>query len=907
MALSGSSTLRRLVVTAGLLAMLGALLPAAAAYAQVAGRTNSADGELFVVAINAKQRELDTARMDGLVNRLVNHTTHAPDAIFVTEIIRSNLVLMRDQLNAAMPEVANYQIVGISTKDQLDTDSNIKVKILLNTKTMTFGKHVTWVDVCTTERTYQLVTAHENLADGTLGRSVALAGVHFAPSFNPGGSVECKEQNAAEARRQMAEHADSGIMGDFNRRATTKYYECNPNELGTLEPWYETMTGPSTVDGRIYRDTVRAAHFGQATMPDQWSWERETSETLCTGLPGYKRSRLDYIFVSDEMTPLNAGTDQGWATANGGGVVCDPLPGCKYSDHRFLWANVKISTHDQGATRPEAPTVAAPVVGGAAVEGQLDVTWTGTGATSYDVYRYDAAEHVRNWVWRGAATPAIGSATVSYNDVDTAMNPGGTYHYRVVGVTTSDGVASYSRPSPLGTGTAAGTPNAPPVVTITSPADAASHTARETTAGGGVQLTFTAGADEGVSTWAWSDGTTDSAGDPITISRDASFNHLLHVGTHTLTATATDSEGASGSDTITVTVNPYDAVAVASGETAVAGTVHGTYQSTWKNDDTDQVITEVQSGGKPATRYYYLEHIWTFDVEVGAAVTLTGVATSNEDYNVSYSVNGGAYVALPQVLAGGSGFSFSLADDTAGTVNVRIQDAGRVGDTTATALRVDHLSISSQPATTPPAAPEPVVATVTSSTTVDVKWSNVARESGYVVQWTATPSPADTDWQVLAEPGVDVTAVSHTSLSAGTTYSYRVRAWNEHGTSAWTAAASASPTDAPQTRPMTVALDGTAASKPKGMWTATVTATVTAPDGSGNAEPVSGADVHYTWNDSNATVGSCRTGADGTCVASTDATKQQSSLTYTVTNVTHTDTTLTYTADPAPSHTVLKP
>ena len=55
---------------------------------------------------------------------------------------------------------------------------------------------------------------------------------------------------------------------------------------------------------------------------------------------------------------------------------------------------------------------------------------------------------------------------------------------------------------------------------------------------------------------------------------------------------------------------------------AVAGTITGSYADTKTDNGTAEIITEVLSGGKPASRYSYLEHKLTFSVLAGYAVTL---------------------------------------------------------------------------------------------------------------------------------------------------------------------------------------------------------------------------------------------------------------------------------------------
>ena len=982
------AVLTRVMVAATLLAMLAVALPVPSARAEVLV-TPSPEGELLVVAVNAKQRELHEGRLTQLADGLLSRTGSAPDAILVGEIIKSNAIALRDKLNAATPDdVAFYRLVGITTNSELPTSSNIKVKILLNTATMEFKSNVFWADVCAAERTYQLVTAQERLADGTLGRPVALAGVHFAPSFNNGGSVECKQQNAAEARRQMAEHADSGIMGDFNRRAASEYYECNTEELGALEEWYDTMTGPSAVDGRSYRDTVRATHFGNATMAQQWSFESETTETLCTGAVGHKRSRLDYIFVSDEMSPISAGVDQGWGSGAPGEPGCSPAPDCKYSDHRFVWAHVDISTHASTPARPTGLSATAP-----AEYGRLDLTWQpSAGATGYDVYRYDAHPSVRTWVKIGAT----GATTFT----DTGLADGSTYHYRVVA---TDGTG-HSRPSVLAAATTATpAPNTPPAATITDPAGAthlvpgpdgtatlavaatasdedgdalastwtasnpyvtfADRTALQTTAtlpAGEHTLTFTAddgkstttdtvdvivqpntapavsittpetgsttvtadstgtarvdlaadATDEpGALTWSWS--TTSATGVTFDDAGAAATTATLGIGAHELKASATDGFGATGSATVTVTVEkaPSYTEATTGGESAVAGSVSDTHTATHGDDDVVQTITEVSSGGKPANRHQYLEHRWSVDVPAGDSVivSIDAATTATDDrFAFAYSTdNGATYAELATVTnTTAAAQEGSIPGFTGGPLLLRVTDANRArGETTADAIAVDHILVRSHRTEAPPATPEPAMSTPLSESAIRVTWADVSGESAYEVEHTTTdPATGTAVWIAVATTGSDVTETTHSGLTTGTTHWYRVRATNAFGSSGWTSPVSATPSAAPPSRPMTITLTGSSTSKPKGLWTATVTAT--AVDDTGAAVP--GATVSHRWD--SGTMGSCTTGPAGDCSVSQDSTKQQSAVTYTVTGATPPDSTVTYTLpDPPPSLIVNKP
>ena len=79
-----------------------------------------------------------------------------------------------------------------------------------------------------------------------------------------------------------------------------------------------------------------------------------------------------------------------------------------------------------------------------------------------------------------------------------------------------------------------------------------------------------------------------------------------------------------------------------------------------------------------------------------------------------------------------------------------------------------------------PAAPGGLTATAVSSSRIDVAWQDVAGESGYAVQRSATGTGG---WTQVGTTGQDVTAFSDTGLAASTTYYYRVVAASGSGSS----------------------------------------------------------------------------------------------------------------------------
>jgi len=107
------------------------------------------------------------------------------------------------------------------------------------------------------------------------------------------------------------------------------------------------MTSP--VNGHGYVDAVRTYRRAAGlSMGNQWTYENATATTTCSGAAAVRRMRLDYVFASDVLTPVAAGTDDpGWGGAEPGTIGCSPAPTCKYSDHRFASAQLSLPAAPQ--------------------------------------------------------------------------------------------------------------------------------------------------------------------------------------------------------------------------------------------------------------------------------------------------------------------------------------------------------------------------------------------------------------------------------------------------------------------------------------------------------------------------------------------------------------------------------
>jgi hypothetical protein len=115
-----------------------------------------------------------------------------------------------------------------------------------------------------------------------------------------------------------------------------------------------------------------------------------------------------------------------------------------------------------------------------------------------------------------------------------------------------------------------------------------------------------------------------------------------------------------------------------------------------------------------------------------------------------------------------------------------LQFIARDANTTSAPVNV---TITVQVAVSTPAAPSGLSATAVSSSQINLVWTDNAgyNEDGFKVE----RSTGGNSWTQIATTGPNVTTYASTGLSANRTYSYRVRAYNVLGNSAYSTTASA--------------------------------------------------------------------------------------------------------------------
>lgn len=257
---------------------------------------------------------------------------------------------------------------------------------------------------------------------------------------------------------------------------------------------------------------------------------------------------------------------------------------------------------------------------------------------------------------------------------------------------------------------------------------------------------------------------------------------------------AFNSAGASDpSNTATATTDPAPSSQeiLSNGESSGAGTVSGTYEDTWYDDGVTQSITERSSGGRPSSRYSYLQHTWDFEVPAGSAIlslnAWSDASSDGDSFDFSYSVDGGPFESMLTIAGGDSSSSYSYAfpSETSGTVSIRVTDTDRTpGNLFLDTITIDQLSIWSKTELgDPPSAPSNLSAAASTAGQIDLDWTdNASDEQGFEVERSLSGTGS---WRRLDSLGADTQRYSDTTVASETTYDYRVRAYNGAGYSDW--------------------------------------------------------------------------------------------------------------------------
>jgi hypothetical protein len=180
-----------------------------------------------------------------------------------------------------------------------------------------------------------------------------------------------------------------------------------------------------------------------------------------------------------------------------------------------------------------------------------------------------------------------------------------------------------------------------------------------------------------------------------------------------------------------------------------------------------------------------------------APSNLTASAASSSQINLSWTDKSTNETAFKVERATASAGPWTQIGTTAGTTFAstalaasttyyfRVRASNAYGDSAYTNTA---FATTLAAGTSLPAAPSSLTATAASSTQINLAWAdNSANESGFKLE----VSTATTPWTQFTTVGPNVRSYASTFLSAGVTYSYRVRAYNTSGDSAYSNTASA--------------------------------------------------------------------------------------------------------------------
>lgn len=168
-------------------------------------------------------------------------------------------------------------------------------------------------------------------------------------------------------------------------------------------------------------------------------------------------------------------------------------------------------------------------------------------------------------------------------------------------------------------------------------------------------------------------------------------------------------------------------------------------------------------------------------------------STEEEGFRIERAVSGGSFVEITIVRAG----SVSYAD-TGLTANTGYTYRVRAFNNSGNSAYTNTASATTQSAATAPSAPTGLSANAVSQTQINLSWADGSNnESGFRIE----RSSGGSGFAEIATVGAGVTSYASTGLTAGTAYTYRVRAYSANGNSGYSNTASATTQSASSSAP----------------------------------------------------------------------------------------------------------
>lgn len=166
-------------------------------------------------------------------------------------------------------------------------------------------------------------------------------------------------------------------------------------------------------------------------------------------------------------------------------------------------------------------------------------------------------------------------------------------------------------------------------------------------------------------------------------------------------------------------------------------------------------------------------------------LTWTDNANNESGFKIEQSTDGTSFTQIASV--GSNAVSFSVTGLTASTTYFyRVASFNTAGNSTFSNTASATTSAAPPPL---PAAPSSLSAAAVSSTRINLSWTdNASNESGFRIE--RCKNPNCTNFAQIAQIGAGLTTFADTTVSKNTAYSYRVRAFNAAGNSAYSNTAS---------------------------------------------------------------------------------------------------------------------
>jgi hypothetical protein len=330
-------------------------------------------------------------------------------------------------------------------------------------------------------------------------------------------------------------------------------------------------------------------------------------------------------------------------------------------------------------------------------------------------------------------------------------------------------------------------------------------------------------------------------------------------------------------------------VAVATSETTVSGSIaSGSYLNTQVLAGSE-TLQEAHQGGKPANRRSFLDHTWNVTgVAPGATVVLsvTGYApgnSENDDFNLTYSVNNGAWFDLGTIVNGGGSDTFMAALDptTSGSVRVRVVDSDptTVGASNLDTVVINEIKVQSGG---DPGNFAPVVTITAPADGASVPLGTVFNFAGTADDVEDLDLTSGLSWSSSIDGSFGTGGSAAKALSLGDHVVTASVVDSEGATGEDTINVTVYDPSGPTTMSVSELSGSAVAGARGGKWNAVVTVTVL--DNTGGV--VAGATVNASWSNGTTGSGSCVTNGSGQCTISKSNLKSSvSSVTLTVTGV----------------------